>query len=144
MKLTSVWRWMVLSSALTTTPGPASPPMASIETVRARVTATFSRRGPLALGLHDFAVGIMTAGTADMMRALGFAAIGAIAMGGCRQGVMRAAHVAARRRGFSFRDRHGGRLLQAQALRPFWVPETARQLKNHGPGHPGRQNRRRG
>src|SRR6185369_13250425 len=64
---------------------------------------------PLALGLHDFAVGIMAAGTADMMRALGLAAIGAVAMGGSRQGMVRAAHVAARRRGFSFRDRHGGK-----------------------------------
>src|SRR6478736_898176 len=38
MKSTSICRWSVLSSALTTTPGPASPPMASIETVRARAT----------------------------------------------------------------------------------------------------------
>ena len=77
----------------------------------------------LALRFHDFAVGIMAARTADMMRKLGLAAIGAIAMGGSRQGMMRAAHVAARRRGFSFRDRHGGRLLKAR------------------PGHPVAQNR---
>jgi hypothetical protein len=32
--------------------------------------------------------------------------------------VMRAAHVAARRRGFSFRDRHGGRLHQSVAAEP--------------------------
>ena len=47
-----------------------------------------------------------------MMRTLGFAAFGAVGMGGGRQGVMRPAHVAARRRGFSFWDRHGGNLLK--------------------------------
>src|SRR5882757_3524620 len=99
---------MVLSNALTTMPGPASPPMASIETVRARVTATF-RVAALALRLHDFAFGIMAAGTADVMRQLGLAAVRAVTMGDGRQGVVRAAHVAARRRGFSFRDRHGGK-----------------------------------
>src|SRR5471030_2700517 len=91
--------------------GPASPPMASIETVRARVTATF-RVVALVLRLHDFALGIMAAGTADMMRQLGLAAVGAITMGDGRQSMVRAAHVAARRRGFSFRDRHGGKLLK--------------------------------
>src|SRR6185295_16939254 len=105
---------MVFSNALTTVPGPASPPMASIETVRARVTATF-QEGGLALCLHDFAIGIVTAGTANMVRALGLTAIGAVAMGGSRKRVMRAAHVAARRRGFSFRDRHGGKLHQSAA-----------------------------
>src|SRR5882757_6411956 len=102
---------MVLSNALTTMPGPASPPMASIEIVRARVTATF-RVAALALRLHDFAFGIMTAGPADMMGALGLAAVGAVTRVGGRQGVVRATHVAARRRGFSFRDRHGGELLE--------------------------------
>ena len=39
------------------------------------------RRGRLALRLHDFAVGIMAAGAADMMRTLGLAAFGAVGMG---------------------------------------------------------------
>jgi hypothetical protein len=43
-----------------------------------------------------------------MMRTLGFAAFWAVGMGIGRQSVMRAAHVAARRRGFSFWHRHGG------------------------------------
>src|SRR5262249_53680744 len=124
-------------SALTTVPGPASPPMASIETVRARATATF-REGGLALRLYDFTIGVMTAGTANMMRALGLAAIGAVAMGGSRQRMVRATHVAARRRGFSFRDRHGGRLHQSAAA---GLPGATGIPP---PGHPGRQNRRRG
>src|ERR1043165_6215046 len=112
---------MVFNKALMTVPGPASPPMASIETVSARVKATF-REGGSALRLYDFAIGIMAAGTADMVRALGLAAIRAVAMGGRRKRVMRAAHVAARRRGFSFRDRHGGKLLRAR--RPAFAGAT--------------------
>src|SRR5262245_17990250 len=113
MNLTSVWRWIVLSKALTTTPGPASPPMASIETVRARGTATLREAG-LAVRLHALTVVVTAARPADMMGTLGLAAIGAVARGGRRKRVVRAAHVAARRRGFSFRDRHGGRLLSAR------------------------------
>jgi hypothetical protein len=53
----------------------------------------------------------MAAGPADMMGTLGLSAFGAVGMGGNCQGVVRPAHIAARRRGFSFWDRHGGYLL---------------------------------
>src|SRR6185312_2361179 len=102
-----------------TMPGPASPPIASTETVNSRATPPFlgTKSEVLALCLHDFAVGIVTARATDMMRALGLAAFGALRVRGCRECVMRAAHIAARRRGFSFWHRHGGKLLQKPCRR---------------------------
>src|SRR6185503_1763067 len=103
--------------AVMTMPGPASPPIASTETVNSRTTPPFleTKSEVLALCLHDFAVGIVTAGSADMMRTLGFAAFGAFRMGGRREGVMGAAHIAARGRGFSFWHRHGGNSFKSPA-----------------------------
>ncbi len=53
----------------------------------ARHAVPFGRK-VLGLCLHDFAVIIMAAGTADMVRQLGLAAIGAVAMGDRRQGMV--------------------------------------------------------
>ena len=47
-----------------------------------------------------------------MVRTLGLATFGAFRMCGGREGMMRPAHIAARRRGLSFGHRHGGKLLQ--------------------------------
>jgi len=63
-----------------------------------------------------------------MVRALGLAAVRAVAMSSSRERVMRAAHVAARRRGFSFRDRHGGRLQSERGALGTTQPP---------PSHPG-------
>src|SRR5262249_50961721 len=104
-----------------TMPGPASPPIASTETVNSRATAVLPRGyekvSPSALRLHDFPVVIMTAGGADMVRPFGFAAFGAFGMRLGGERMMGPAHVAARRRGFSFGHRHGGKLLQRPADR---------------------------
>jgi len=50
----------------------------------------------------------MAAGGADVMRAFLLAALGAFRMCGRRQGMMRPAHIAPRRRSFSLWNRHGG------------------------------------
>src|SRR6185312_13682208 len=111
------WRSTERASAATTTPGPASPPIASTETVssRAKSLPLNGRRlchNTLALGLgfglDHFAVPVVAAGAADVMRTLLLAAIGALGIGGGGQAMMGPAHVPLRRRGFSFGDRHGG------------------------------------
>jgi phage major head subunit gpT-like protein len=52
-------------------------------------------RNRSALGLHDLAFAVVTARTANVMRAALFAAIRAFIVAGRRQLVMRPAHVAA-------------------------------------------------
>jgi len=52
-----------------------------------------------------------------MVRPLLLTAVGAFVVGGWRQRVMRPAHVACRRRLFSFWDRHGGYNLLWSAIR---------------------------
>ena len=103
------------SSAATTMPGPASPPMASIETVRSRATLasqpsrTRQRRrrsgsSPSRLrGRHNGRRRRRHDADAWCSPQLGQSA-----WAGAVRRMMRAAHVAARRRGFSFWDRHGG------------------------------------
>ena len=64
-----------------------------------------------------------------MMRPFGFAAFGAFRMRLGGEGVMGPAHVAARRRGFSFGHRHSGKLLKRPnrqsvgASKGAWVAE---------------------
>lgn len=55
----------------------------------------------------DFAAVIMTAGRTDVMRPFQLTAIGAFSMGFGGERVMRPAHIAFRRRSFSFWNRHG-------------------------------------
>jgi hypothetical protein len=96
--------------------------------------ATFLKKGALALRLYDFTIGIMAAGAADMVRALGLATVGAVAMSSDRERVVRTAHVAARRRGFSFRDRHGGKLQSERgaSCAPHDHPPAIRGAKQAG------------
>ena len=60
------------------------------------------------LGSDDFAGVIMTAGGTNMVRTFQLPAIGTFGMGFRPQGMVRAAHIALGRRGFSFWNRHGG------------------------------------
>jgi hypothetical protein len=64
--------------------------------------------GGLGLSRNNLAAVIMTAGATYMMRALQLAAIGAFRMGIGGERMVRAAHIAPRRRRFSFWNRHGG------------------------------------
>ncbi len=61
--------------------------------------------GGLARG-HNFAVVIMAAMAANMVRTLQLPAIAALGMGFRTQSQMAAAHASARRRGFTFRNGH--------------------------------------
>src|SRR6185312_5731731 len=112
------WRMIARPTAATTTDGPASPPIASMETVRVGAVITLSLRGMSAasgtharrsaLRLHDLALAVMTAGAAHVMGTALLAAVRAFVVARGAQLVMRPAHVAARRRSVSFWDRHGG------------------------------------
>ncbi len=64
----------------------------------------------LFFGGGDFTAVIMAAGGADMVRPLQLAAIRTFRIGFRAQGMVRTAHVALRRRGFSFWNRHGDNL----------------------------------
>ena len=55
---------------------------------------------------NDFAIGIVTAGTTNVVRALQLATVRAFRRVRSRQGIMRAAHVAAGRCDFILRDSH--------------------------------------
>src|SRR6185312_9434594 len=121
------WRSTERASAATTMPGPASPPIASIETVSSRAKSLprcgrrlchNTRALGLGLGFDHFAVPVVTAGAANVVRTLLLAAIGAFRIGGGGQTVVGPAHVPLGRRGFSFGDRHGGNSLSAPANRP--------------------------
>ena len=59
-----------------------------------------------------------------MMGTLGLTAIRAVGMADGRQGMVGPAHVAARRRGFSFWDRHGGKLLGKAAFPNLKAAQT--------------------
>lgn len=54
----------------------------------------------------DFASVIKAASTADMVRTLHLAAVGAGRVGLCSQGIVGAAHITARRRDFRFLNGH--------------------------------------
>jgi hypothetical protein len=70
-----------------------------------------SSQAGLFLGRYDLAAIILPAGPANMVRTLEFAAIRTFDLGLWHKPVMRAAHIAPGRRGFSLGDRHDKRLL---------------------------------
>jgi hypothetical protein len=61
-------------------------------------------------GFHNFAVVVVSAMAADVVRALELAAIAAFSMGFGPQSQMAAAHAGTRRGGFTFRNSHDGSL----------------------------------
>src|SRR5258708_14726968 len=82
-------------------------------------------------GGHDFAAVVMTACGTDMVRTFQFAAIGTFGAGFRTQRMVRAAHIALRRRGFSVWNRHGGSPFLNSSRR-----SAARGLKTGGGGKP--------
>ncbi len=105
MNLTVGWRRTERASAATTTPGPASPPMASIETVSSRakpasLSLSDRQRIGSGFGLRDFAAVIVATGAAHMVRTLLLAAVRAFIVAGRSQTVVRPTHVAPGRRRF--------------------------------------------
>src|SRR5665213_1074999 len=100
-----------MPAPVSTLSGACAPPMASSAmTMRLFKPLIPAARVPLRVlgsgGLH-FAPIILPARGTDMVRALELAAIRAFGINRRLQRVVRATHVAARRRGFSFRNGHG-------------------------------------
>src|SRR5690349_18444708 len=99
-----------MSAPFTTISGARSPPIASSAIVTMPLTGAAlplgDRSSSRRFGRHHFPAVVIAAGRAQMMRPLQLAAIRALAVSRDRQGVVRAPHVAARRRGLFLRDGH--------------------------------------
>jgi hypothetical protein len=83
-------------------------------------------------GPDHFAVLVVTASAADVMRTLLFAAIRAFGVGRWCQAMMRTAHVPLRRRGFSFGDRHRGNSLKRPGDKPTASATRAQAFRRGG------------
>ena len=105
-------RFSAICAPRTTISGAWSPPMASsamtIPSATAVGTPRLQSSGVLRRNRHHFAAVVMSARRAHVMGALHLAAVRAFNIGRGFEGVMRAAHVAARFRGLFLRNGHGG------------------------------------
>src|SRR4051812_42155180 len=85
------------------------------------------------LGRNDLAPVIMAAGRANMVRPFQLAAFGAFGIGLRAKGMVRPAHIALRRRGFSFWNRHGG-----HSLCTISCGSAAKRCRSKRKNRPGR------